>query len=80
MPTRTPDEIRASIERNRAELGTSLEVLRGHVEELTDWRKQLQSKQREAIIAAAVAGFVIGGGIAAVGGIVFGGRKKRRRR
>ncbi|HEY4281318.1 MAG TPA: DUF3618 domain-containing protein [Conexibacter sp.] len=80
MPTRTPEEIRASIEANRADLGASLEMLRGHVEELTDWRKQLQARQREAIIAAAVVGFVIGGGIAAVGGIVFGGGKRRRRR
>jgi Protein of unknown function (DUF3618) len=80
MPTRTPEQIRASIEQNRKELGTSLETLRDHVEELTDWRKQLQAKQREAIIAAAVAGFVLGGGIAAVGGIVFGGRRRNKKR
>lgn len=80
MPTRTPEQIRASIEQNRKDLGASLEVLRDHVEELTDWRRQLQSKQREAIIAAAVAGFVLGGGIAAVGGIVFGGRRRKKRR
>lgn len=80
MPTRTPEQIRASIEANRKELGASLELLRGQVEELTDWRKQLAAKQREAIVAAAVAGFVVGGGIAAVGGIVFGRRRRKKRR
>lgn len=81
MPTtRTPEQIRASIEANRKDLGASIELLRGQVEELTDWRKQLAGKQREAIIAAAVTGFVIGGGIAAVGGIVFGRRRRKRRR
>lgn len=81
MPARTPEQIRASIEANRKELGASLEVLRDQVEELTDWRKQLAARQTEAIIAAAVTGFVIGGGIAAVGGILFGrGKRKKRRR
>lgn len=80
MSTRTPEEIRASIEANRRELAESLEVLRSQVEELADWRKQLAAKQREAMIAAAVAGFVLGGGIGAVGGILFGRRRRRRRR
>jgi hypothetical protein len=80
MPARTPEQIRASIEANRKELGTSLDALRGQVEELTDWRKQLAARQREAIVAAAVAGFVIGGGIGAVGGILFGRKKRKRRR
>lgn len=80
MPARTPEQIRASIEANRKELGSSLETLRGQVEELTDWRKQLAARQREAIIAAAVTGFVLGGGIGAVGGILFGRKKRKRRR
>jgi hypothetical protein len=67
MPQRTPEEIRASIEANRKELGTSVERLRGEVAEITDWRKQLRRHQRNAVIGAAVAGFVIGGGL---GGIV----------
>ncbi|MDO8186137.1 DUF3618 domain-containing protein [Conexibacter sp. JD483] len=83
MAARTPEEIRASIEANRKDLGASLELLRGHVEELTDWRKQLAGKQTEAIIAAAAVGFVLGGGIAAVSGIVtlrrVRNRRKRRR-
>ena len=79
-PTRTPEQIRASIEQNRKELGTSIEVLRREVTALTDWRQQLRDHRREALIAAAVAGFVIGGGIAGVTGVLFGRRKRRRRR
>ncbi|MEA2156408.1 MAG: hypothetical protein QOE11_2548 [Solirubrobacteraceae bacterium] len=74
MPTRTPEEIRASIEANRKELGTSVERLRGEVAVLTDWRGQLVKHQKQAVIGAAVAGFLIGGGIAA-----FGGLFRRRR-
>ena len=79
MPTRTPEQIRASIEQNRKELGTSLEQLRSEVTALTDWRQQLRDHRREALIAAAVAGFVIGGGIAGVTGVLFGRRRRRRR-
>jgi len=79
MPTRTPEQIRASIEQNRKELGTSIEVLRREVTALTDWRQQLRDHRREALIAAAVAGFVIGGGIAGVTGVLFGRRRRRRR-
>ena len=74
MPARTPEEIRASIEVNRKELGTSIERLRGEVAVLTDWRGQLVKHQKQAVIGAAVAGFVLGGGIAA-----FGGLFRRRR-
>jgi hypothetical protein len=76
MPTRTPEQIRASIELNRRELGTSIEQLRSEVTALTDWRRQLREHRREALIAAAVAGFVIGGGIAGVTGVLF--RRRRR--
>ena len=87
MPTRTPDEIRASIEQNRAELGASLERLRGEVVKLTDWRSQLRRRQPQAMLAAGVAGFVLGGGIAGLNGVLFrrgkrdrsGGRGKRDR-
>jgi hypothetical protein len=78
MPTRTPEQIRASIEVNRRELGSSIEVLRREVTALTDWRRQLREHRREALIAAAVAGFVIGGGIAGVTGVLFGRRRRRR--
>jgi hypothetical protein len=69
MPTRTPEEIRASIESNRAELAHSLTRLRGEMVEMTDWRKQIAQHQKQLLIGAAVAGFVIGGGVAAVGGL-----------
>jgi hypothetical protein len=79
MSTRSPEQIRESIELNRRELGTSLEHLRTEVAALTDWRRQLREHRTEALIAAAVAGFVIGGGIAGVTGVLFGRRKRRRR-
>lgn len=80
MPTRTPEQIRASIEQNRQELAVSLVQLRNEVAVLTDWRRQLNEHRREAVIGAAVAGFVIGGGIAGIGGVLFGGRRRKRRR
>lgn len=77
MPTRSPEEIRASIEQNRAELGQSLDRLRGEVVRLTDWRGQLRLHQQQAMIAAGVTGFVVGGGLAAIGGIAFGRRRRK---
>ena len=67
--TRTPEEIRASIEANRVELAHSLVRLRGEVAELTDWRRHIAEHRKQVLIGAAVAGFVLGGGIAAVGGL-----------
>jgi hypothetical protein len=78
MPTRSPEEIRASIEQNRHELGHSLEKLRREVGELTDWRGQIRQHQRQVLIGAGIAGFVLGGGIAALGALAFGGRRRRR--
>ena len=75
MPQRTPEQIRSSIESNRAELAVSLQQLRTEVAEVTDWRKQIRDHQQQVLIGAAVAGFVIGGGIAAVGGLL---RRRRR--
>jgi hypothetical protein len=74
---RTPEEIRRSIEANRAELGLAVERLRGEVAEVADWRKQLRANQKQVMIGAAVAGFVLGGGIAAMTGLL-GGRRRRR--
>ena len=74
MPARTPEQIRASIEANRKELGSSMERLHAEIEVLTDWRGQLRKNQKNVAIGAAVAGFVIGGGIAAFGGLF---RRKR---
>jgi hypothetical protein len=69
MATRTPDQIRASIEANRMELAHSLMRLRGEVAEVTDWRKQIVEHRKQVLIGAAVAGFVLGGGIAGIGGL-----------
>ena len=69
MPERSPAEIRASIESNRAELAVSVEKLRGEVAQLTDWRSQLTAHRKQVVIGAAVAGFVLGGGIAGVTGL-----------
>jgi hypothetical protein len=74
MASRSPEQIRQSIEANRAELAVSIDRLRGEVVTLTDWRGQLRAHKREVVIGAAVAGFVVGGGIAA-----FGGLFRRRR-
>ena len=74
MPTRPPEEIRASIEANRQELGASLEKLRVEVAHITDWRAQVRAHQQQLVIGAAVAGFVLGGGLAALGVIAFGRR------
>jgi hypothetical protein len=74
---RSPEEIRRSIEANRAELGLAVERLRGEVTKATDWRAQLNRHRREVVIGAAVAGFVVGGGIAAVTGLLTGRRKSR---
>jgi Protein of unknown function (DUF3618) len=75
MSTRSPEQIRASIEQNRQELGTSLEKLRVEVVRITDWRAQLRTHRRQAMIAAGVTGFVLGGGIAALSGLAFGRRR-----
>jgi hypothetical protein len=75
--TRSPEEIRRSIEANRADLGLAMERLRTEVAEVTDWRRQLATHKKEVMIAAAVAGFVLGGGIAGVTGLITGRRRRR---
>jgi hypothetical protein len=79
-PARSPEQIRASIERNRLELGTSVEKLRGEVVRLTDWRAQLRDNEPQVMIAAGVAGFMLGGGLAALGALTFGRRRRKRLR
>jgi hypothetical protein len=72
--TRTPEEIRRSIEANRADLGLAVDRLRAEMTEATDWRKQIRKHRKQILIGAAVAGFVLGGGLAALTGLVVGGR------
>jgi Protein of unknown function (DUF3618) len=80
MAARSPEEIRASIERNREELGTAVEQLRMEVVKLTDWRGQLRRYEPQVLIGAGVAGFVLGGGIAAIGALTFGRRKRKQQK
>ena len=69
MASRSPAEIRSSLQATRTELEYSLNDLQGKVKELTNWRRQLAENRKQAIIGAAVAGFLIGGGVAATFGL-----------
>lgn len=60
-PGRSAAQIRRDIDVQRLELGRSVELLRGRVTELTDWRRQVREHKRELVIGAAVAGFALGG-------------------
>lgn len=79
MAARSPDEIRASIEQNRQELGSALVNLNNVVTDLTDWRSQVRRNSDKLTVGAAAAGFVLAGGIGGAFGAVFGGRRKKRR-
>ncbi|MDQ2631150.1 MAG: DUF3618 domain-containing protein [Actinomycetota bacterium] len=59
-PGRSPAEIRRDIELKRRQLGTSVEALRGRVNELTDWRRQAEEHKQQLIMGAAAVGFLIG--------------------
>ena len=59
--TRNAEQIRSDIQRQREDLGRSVEALRGRVTELTDWRRQVREHKRELAIGAAVVGFAVGG-------------------
>ena len=50
---RSPEEIRRSIEANRAELGMAVEKLRQEVAVVTDWRGQLMANKKQVLIGAA---------------------------
>jgi hypothetical protein len=61
MPGRSATEIRRDIDLQRRDLGASVEVLRGRVAELTDWRRQVREHRSQLVVGAAVAGFALGG-------------------
>ncbi len=65
MASRSPEQIRTSIEETRRELAFSVNDLRSKVTEITNWRKQLADHRQAVLVGAAVAGFVVGGGVAA---------------
>lgn len=60
MPGRSAAQIRADIESQRRDLGSSVEALRFRVAELTDWRRQVSEHRSQLIAGAAVAGFAVG--------------------
>jgi hypothetical protein len=60
MATRSPAEIRSSIEANRMELALSLDRLRGEVAHLTDWRGHVQRHRTQLIAGAAIVGLTLG--------------------
>jgi hypothetical protein len=61
MPGRSADQIRRDIDMQRHDLGRSVLALRGRVNELTDWRRQVREHRSQLIVGAAVAGFALGG-------------------
>jgi hypothetical protein len=61
VPGRSSADIRRDIDAQRQDLGRSVEVLRGRVAELTDWRRQVREHRSQLIVGAAVAGFALGG-------------------
>jgi len=65
--SRSPEEIRRSIEANRQELVGAVDRLRSEVTVAADWRRHIRRHKREMLVGAAVAGFVLGGGLAAFG-------------
>jgi hypothetical protein len=69
VTTRSPDEIRQSVESTREELRYSLVDLQGKVNQLNDWRAPLRRNRRQVMVGAALAGFVVGGGVAAAIGL-----------
>ena len=60
MPTRSPAEIRSTMESNRAELAVSIERLRGEITRLTDWRGQLERHRTQITVGVAVVGVALG--------------------
>jgi hypothetical protein len=69
MASRSPAEIRASVQTTREELEYSINDLQSKVREISDWRSQLARHRTPVLVGAAVAGFLIGGGVAAALGV-----------
>ena len=65
MASRSPEQIRTSIEETRRDLAFSVNDLRSKVTQITNWRRQLADNRQAVLVGAAVAGFVVGGGVAA---------------
>ena len=59
-PGRSPAEIRRDIDLRRRQLGSSVEALRHRVNELTDWRQQVEDHKQQLVVGAAAVGFFVG--------------------
>lgn len=59
-PPQTPEQIRAEIERTRAELVHSVSALRDEVAWRTDWREWVRRRPLTCVGAAFFVGFLIG--------------------
>ena len=70
--SRSPAEIRASVQETRRELEFSVNDLQSKVKEISDWRSQLARHRTPVLVGAAVAGFLVGGGVAAALGVFRG--------
>jgi ElaB/YqjD/DUF883 family membrane-anchored ribosome-binding protein len=68
--SRTPEQIRASIESHRSDLARSVGELTVGVNQATDWRRHVRRRPNQFAGAAAAAGFLLGGGIVALGGLL----------
>ena len=60
-PKRTSAQIRADMDRQREELGQSVDQLRERVTEITDWRSQIRKHRRSIVVGAVATGFVVDG-------------------
>ena len=58
--TRSPEQIRNDIVARRQELGTSVDSLRGRVNEITDWRGQVRKHSTELIAVGVGVGLLVG--------------------
>jgi hypothetical protein len=59
--SRSPEQIRDDIVARRQQLGTSVQTLRGRVNELTDWRGQVRKHRTELIVGAVGLGLLAAG-------------------
>ncbi|MDX6615971.1 MAG: hypothetical protein QOD60_1062 [Solirubrobacterales bacterium] len=59
--SRSPEQIRNDIVERRKELGTSVQTLRGRINELTDWRGQVRRHRTELIVGAVGIGLLAAG-------------------
>ena len=62
--TRSADEIKNDIVRQRQELGRSVDALRSRWARATDISHQVREHRTELLVGAAVVGFLVGGAIA----------------